>query len=89
MQYRQRVGAAENDVRSLLTWKGRILPVARSKATASQSSTMELTPSFTRLGTIAAMSGYLPVLFSLFRLHPTTRVRPQPRASETDLLALT
>ena len=50
------------------TWNGRILPVSLSKATASASSTTDVTPSFISPGSIAARSGYLPVLFSLLRL---------------------
>ena len=50
------------------TWKGRILPVARSKATASQSRTTDCVPSFSTPGSTAAMSGYFTVMFSLLRL---------------------
>jgi len=56
-----------------LTWKGRIFLVMRSYATASQSRTTLLQPSFNSLGTSAAKSGYLDVLFSLFRLHHTRK----------------
>jgi hypothetical protein len=59
------------DVRDIMheaTWNGRIFPVALSNATASQSNTTDSTSSFTTAGMLAAMSGYFPVLFSLFRL---------------------
>ncbi len=59
-----------------VTWKGRIFPVSLSKATASQSSTTDLTPGLTRPGTDAAMSGYFTVLFSLLRLHHTQDNQP-------------
>lgn len=50
------------------TWKGSTLPCSRSYATASASSTTDLTPGLSSPGMRAATSGYLPVLFSLLRL---------------------
>ena len=84
----QAIAQGQQVIQYALTWKGRILPVARSKATASQSSTIDLTPSRNRLGMIAAMSGYLPVLFSLFRLQPHTTVSQLFQALLLSLLCL-
>lgn len=64
------------------TWKGRILPVARSKATASQSRTTDCVPSLSTPGSTAAMSGYFTVMFSLLRLQ---RHRPQEAVNATSL----
>ena len=41
---------------------------SRSYATASQSSTIDRVPGFSSAGSVATMSGYLEVLFSLLRL---------------------
>ena len=76
----------------LVTWKGRIFLVTRSYATASQSRTTLEQPSLSSLGTSAARSGYLDVLFSLLRLqhhhHITShRITGSPKGTWQKLIA--